>query len=488
MFKSYNFFFFIVIWVLSCNQAENIKIADGKVEGSLSKHTGVTTKMVKLARAKTSLGLNDLYILAVEQTERIAIKEEALTQAKAQKHIAIASWIPSLSFRHNRNYTIPNHDAHDREVRNRDNLVNAILNPTPQAGTTTTTSSTISQLNPSALPGDMLQLTVPVMTGLNEYSAFKNAKELINVRRYEAEFEAARLYLELAQLYFTILQIERSIKVKKDIQKITKGIVRELKRRVRLGKSRKSELLNAQSQFARVEADLLKTEDNLQTQRASLATKTGVNPNTPLIEPEEWKSSSLSLEQALKKVEERADVKAAEYSMKVADSNLTKAWGGHLPTISLNSYYRLPRHNVPHNKDIFTQFVVQIPLLSAGTITASVKQAESAKRQAELTLSQTKRMAVEDVQTAYKGYKNSKGVLSAYREALDAAELSHRVQKQDYSQQLSTTLDLFNSLNSLHNAKNDYNTVLLQKELNRIWLGVATGEIPERKSDSKGDD
>ncbi|EMO25005.1 hypothetical protein LEP1GSC170_5036 [Leptospira interrogans serovar Bataviae str. HAI135] len=54
--------------------------------------TGVTTEKIKSILPKQELTIDELYAFAVERTERIALKEEAIQQADAQKAAAFASF------------------------------------------------------------------------------------------------------------------------------------------------------------------------------------------------------------------------------------------------------------------------------------------------------------------------------------------------------------------------------------------------------------
>ncbi|MCB1142338.1 MAG: TolC family protein [Leptospiraceae bacterium] len=465
--------------VLSC-KSETIKINDGKIEKSITRHTGVTNQMLAEAKQKKKLNLGDLFVLAVEQTERIAIRQEALVQAEARKSAAWGGFFPSLSYRHLENFTIPDHRKHDREINRRNEIANALLGvPTDS---TSTTGTTRTQISPAFLPGDVLVLNVPIMTGLNEYSAFKTANEMVEVRKYEAQFEAGRLYLELAQLYYNILQLENTITTNRNILSVTENIIKELKYRVQLGKSRSAELYNASSQLAKLEADLQKSEDDLQILKSNLLTKIGSKTEVELeLEslPEELK---LPMELAMKKSDNRPDVRAAEFNLNAARAEIKRAWGGHLPTVSLNGYYRIPRSGQPRNRDIFTQFVVQIPLLSAGTISSAVKEAESAGRQAEMVLEETKRTAGDEIRTTYRSYVNSGKILEAYKKSMEAAELNYKFQKRDLSQKLATSLDVFNALNTLQSSQNDYSRIQLQRYLYRVAFEIAIGNIPIKKS------
>ena len=152
-----------------------------------------------------------------------------------------------------------------------------------------------------------------------------------------------------------------------------------------------------------------------------------------------------------------------------------------MPTASVDTFYTFPSGHTANTakKDLVNQFIVQVPLISMGTITAAVKQAESVRRQAELQLTQSVRFAREEVRKAYNSYANSKMAEESYLAALNAMENNYEVVKRDYFRKSETSLDLLNAQIALKNAKEDLSRTLLQKQLNLVWLKVAIGKYPE---------
>jgi outer membrane protein len=147
----------------SCT-SEAIKVGDGEIEKPLQDVAGVRREDLASAQSKLDaqgpgspgLTLPDLYALAVDRTERLAIKQEKVIQAESDRNRAVGSWIPSLSFRETRLGTLPDHKDEDRERRQRNQLAAIALN-NPALATTTTSSS----LPPNLSTGRRLVLHVP---------------------------------------------------------------------------------------------------------------------------------------------------------------------------------------------------------------------------------------------------------------------------------------------------------------------------------------
>ena len=269
-------------------------------------------------------------------------------------------------------------------------------------------------------------------------------------------------------------------KAKKDILEFTKESKKEITRRVGLGRNKPSELTNITAQIAKLEAEILGITDTLSQMRDTLSFLTGLDSEFKVKAINEL-PLDFEIEQAEKTVENRYDVNAAKLNLEIAKSEVLKAYGGHLPTASVDTFYTFPSGHTANTakKDLVNQFIVQVPLISMGTITAAVKQAESVRRQAELQLTQSVRFAREEVRKAYNSYANSKMAEESYLAALNAMENNYEVVKRDYFRKSATSLDLLNAQIALKNAKEDLSRTLLQKQLNLVWLKVAIGKYPE---------
>lgn len=491
--------FILLVGLLWACTSEPVKVGSNEVEKPLQDATGVTTADVTSAQnnspdisnptgpstteSKPSLTLDEIYALAVTRTERMAIRQESVIQAEAQKNQAVGSWIPSLSFRDTQSTYFPNNHAKIAREQQQQRQLQAILTGQSLLAASTTSSSTLT----TGVPSRALVLHVPIFTGLNEYAGVKAAEPLIQQRRRELFHDAGRFYLEIAQAYFTVLQYESSLKSQEEVLTLSRQNLAQLEYFVSLGKVRRTDLSSARTTIARSEATIQATRDTLSSNRERLATLTGTAPSAILKRDLVWAEPGFTRDQADAVADQRADVEAARAGLEVAKASVTAAWGGHLPSVFVDGYYGLPQHNKTYTKDIYAQLTIQVPIFSGGVTTAKIKEAESAKRQAELSLTQTRRLAALEIRQAYDAWRASREEVIAYKKALDAAHQNYAFQSDYYGRRLVTVLDLLTSLTSLAQAKDDYERAVLQEKLNRIWIGVSVGELPVRRpSSTKG--
>ncbi|WP_370602227.1 TolC family protein [Leptospira kirschneri] len=459
--------FFIFVFAIGCTDDSGIRTGDGIVEPRLEEVTGVTTAKIKSILPEQELTIDELYAFAVERTERIALREEAIQQADAQKAAAFASFFPSLSLVYNKFYRIPGPNSHFNPF---------YTEPNPLTG-----SSSTSSLPPTVGPGTRLLLSIPILNGINQYTTYKAAGALTNVRLNEARYESGRLYLEIAQAYYNVLQLKEIILLEEKKTDLVRKTIQERRRLFSLGKITRADLSGAEADFSRSEAYLEDFKYQLKQAEMALESLIGAGEGgLRLAIPKEV----ISIPQNLlpeERIAKRYDVIAAKENLKAAEFNLKKAWGGHLPSVTLNNYYTIPEHNTTPNKDITMQLSINVPLLSAGTITAGVKQAESALRQAELQLSQTKRIATDEIRKAYESSLNSARLLSLYSKARNSAESNLSSQRRGFSFKTVSRLELLVSETSFLDSEIAYRKAYYQHSLNTIWYSVAIGELPKLK-------
>lgn len=75
-------------------------------------------------------------------------------------------------------------------------------------------SNTSTATSPLVRPGARLVLHIPIMTGLNEWTSYKNSKHEVKLRHLELRYDEGRMFLEIAQAYYNLLQLESNLENK----------------------------------------------------------------------------------------------------------------------------------------------------------------------------------------------------------------------------------------------------------------------------------
>jgi outer membrane protein len=412
----------------------------GKIKKLLEEVTGITDSDVMKAGSKKVLTLFDVYALAVKKTEAMAIEGEKYIQAETRKSQAIGAMLPRVSLRATKIY------------------------PETKTGT-----------YPSSRTNMSLYARQPIITGLQEWYSYKGSQYEIRLRRYELFHNAGLFLMEVAQYFYRVLRIEQTLKDKEEIIALYKKTMDELRRRVRVGRSRQTEVLRVNTEIFKLEADIKSLQKELKSARMALSALSSISPKSILKEGE-LSGFAYSPEGLQGLMRDRWDIRAAREEVRFAETRLRVEQGGHLPTIYLEGYYRLYERDKT-GRDYYGALGAELPLFSGGIVSARIREAESARRQAKLRLSRTLRNAETDIRDAYQRWESTQKEMEAYKNALVTAERNYRAIMREFRLNLVTILDVFTALTSLYNAREDYETIKLQNSLNRIRLGVAVSEF-----------
>jgi len=404
--------------------------------------TGIGPGDLKQALRKNALTLFDAYVLSLYRAEGLSIAGEDYTQAAARRRQAFGSFLPRISLKAQKIFPEDN-------VRNQ-----------------------------SAVSGSGVSLygRQPIITGLDEWSAFKLARSDMAFRKMQIGVAANGILLDVARSFYQLLQVEFSLKNREEVIGLHRRMISELNRRVALGRSRRSEVLKTLSQVALLEAEVQSLKNERERAVRDFQTVTNTGPGKKITD-----YRSMEGPPPLKKPEDvlprRWDVKSSEYGLEIARAKLCAARGGHLPSLYVEGAYRLYQENSSGPRDYYAGIGAELPLFSGGITSARVSEAKSLVRQSKLMKSLTTRRALQDITDALEGYRSSGQETVAYRKALDAAEKNYRSTVSEYRLNLVTILDVLTSLTLLRQTRDDYERMVLQHRLDRIRLGVATGEF-----------
>ncbi|MBI5631258.1 MAG: TolC family protein [Elusimicrobia bacterium] len=334
-------------------------------------------------------------------------------------------------------------------------------------------SSTFTQRNREQ---SQLVLHQPIFSGLREYLALRAAKS--RTRAAELGLERARqlLYQDVGRAYLDVLSVQTEIAVRQALSGITQKRVAELEERRKLGRSRKSELLAAESQRAQIEADLAAARGRRLVAQVFLQFLLGTDEDMSV---EDLPTpAARSLEAGLAAVASRPDVEASRRTQEGSWSEVVLARRQRWPSLFLDGNYYLKRPPGFQDRvkwDVL--FTVQLPLYAGGSVGAQARQAEARWRSSEQGLSLVLRRARLELGAARRDLDSALSVVKALEAAAELSEANAVAQAEDYRLGMVTNLDVLGSLNSLQETR----LKLDQARIGSLWadirLWVAEGRI-----------
>ncbi len=338
--------------------------------------------------------------------------------------------------------------------------------------------SVFSLANP---PTDSLYLsgTETIFSGLTQVAAVKGAGANIDVQKYALLNQSRLLLLNVASAFYNVLALEESdqaLTTSKDLNEKTLALEKKWQK---MGRSRTADVSNTQAQLMQVDADLESDRNQLVQARETLATLANIKPDQILISNETYNMPSHVMDRIQSLVDDRPDVKSAAANVAVSDAYLLQAHGEHLPTLQAQGTYYLDKEGSVPSPEWTVGLTASLPLFEGGQIVAQEDQAASKKRQAEMQLSLARRSAQDDIREANKSLVESIGETAAYQKAVHAYQQDYQDVMHDLKLNLTTNLELLQTLSSLENAKISFIKAKYQTLYDQVWLDVATGKLPK---------
>lgn len=400
------------------------------------------------ARAGEPLSLEGCWAAALARSETVAQQRELTAQAQEHVTQAVGSVVPNVSA-----------------------VGSYLVQQTPPSGLAST-------LSPSTQPFAKLTATQPLFQGFREFAGLRAAKKLVTAQA-EAERQAeVQLYQDVAAAFYAVLSAERSVATFATELKAYDDRIAELDERVRVGRSRLSDILATRTARATLTAQAEQARGALLVARDTLAFLTGAKADVALSDEPADAPAPASLDDYLGAVDARPDVKSASARLDSARDGVSFAEGAYWPTVGLTGNYYLKRTGSLQDVKWDAQLALTVPLFTGGVNTSRVREAKSQVRQDEAGLSLARRGAEQELRTAWARYTADFAQVAALRTAVDLADKTYQQQKDDYRLGLANNLDVLTALASLQEVQRALDGARYLVLADRARLEAAAGRRP----------
>jgi outer membrane protein len=367
--------------------------------------------------ATRPLTLEDAYAAALRRSETIASQSELIHQAEERYQQARGALLPNVN-----------------------GVASYTWQETPPSGVNVTPS------NLSHQPLAKLTATQPLFQGFREFAGLRQTRALIGAQNEDYQNARLSLFKDVLQNYYNILTIERDMSNLEEEIRQNEEREKDIRGRVRIGRSRQAELLNVQATIATLRAQIEQLRGQRQVARDTFAFLTGLDPETPLRDAEEVPEQFGPLTDYLAGLEQRPDVQANEKRLVASQESVRVARGAHLPSIDLNGNYYLDRPGYLKDINWDVTLALTVPIYAGGALQSKVREAASQRTQAELSVSQVRRLAEQEIRSLYQTVLLDRAQLHAFDQATSAARRSFEAQSREYRLGLVTNLDVLQAL------------------------------------------
>lgn len=424
---------------------------------------GIVTAAIVLAfaavpaSAADALTLDDYFAAALKRSEVVATQVELIRQAEERYQQARATIFPA---------------------------VNGIVGYTQQEATPAGSLPTSSIANRQSQV--RLNVTQPLFRGFREFAGLRQTQALIGAQSQDYFNAQIQLFRDVAQNFYTILSTEQ------DLRNLEEEIVQNQKReaelnsRVRIGRSRTSEVLTVQSTISTLRAQVEQLQAQLRAAREAFAFLSGLDAGTPLNDVETLPAEVEPLSDYLGNIDERPDLRASQQRLAAADENVAIARGARLPSVDLTGNYYLARSGgLIGDVSWDVQLALTVPLYAGGGLESRVRESLSQRTQAELALNQLRRQAEQQIRSAYDNTVYDRAQLAALECATDTARRNYEVQSREYRLGLVTNLDVLQALTTYLENQRALDRARFTAKLNYLTLQAASVRRPVLQGDAR---
>jgi len=392
--------------------------------------------------------LAQVYDKALQNSERIAVSQEAVRQAEALYKETLGTAGPELFFRHQSIWQ-------DR------------------TGVGGNTSATITQ---SPQNEGSFRLRRENFTGYRELAALRSGGSLVEQREWEKARVEQLLLQDVAAAFYGALEAEESLGSTRKLIDLTEDRLAEQRRRVRLGRSRETEALGTDYQIATLRAQEDLAARDVDAHRDLLGFLTGVPVGA--LRAGDGAVEAAGLDAYLARTPNRPDVRAAAEAAGVARAAVRVARADHLPSADVNAGVYAYRPNAREEINWDATLGVELPIFSWNAVNGRVKAARAEQRQAELELRAAQRQADLDIRNAHRDLLSARRRLEIRERAVSVARRDYELQARDDKRGLVTPLDVLESLDRLNAAELALNNARLDARLAALNLEIAAGAAP----------
>lgn len=295
-------------------------------------------------------------------------------------------------------------------------------------------------------------------------------------RTHEKTRAEQLLLVDVANAFYLLLEQHEDLETLGTTRTTLLERMEELKEREKLGRSRPSEVVSAEAQLRRVEAEIERVRSQKVIARQLLEFLTGRDPIEEITDSEPSLPSLETEEKHLTKAGKRPDVQAAEEAWRAAQKKVSVARGALFPTVALEGNYYVERAGAAEDVNWDVALKVDAPIFQGGDHAGAMKEATARERQAKLQYQKAERAASLDIRDATARLKAAVARSAALEKAMKASEEDYRFQVEDYRLSLVNNLDVLQALQALQEARREYLHATYEAKRLYWQLRIATGE------------
>lgn len=292
--------------------------------------------------------------------------------------------------------------------------------------------------------------------------------------------------VRLVNRYFqTLLAYENVVLARNNLEANEKHIV-AAQRRFDSGEGTITDVRETSARRDLSRAELLQRQDALVVARRELQEMVGVSPSRlvalspkfvarPLDPPalSDWMAMAMKA---------NAEIRSAEQGLRVAEREIDRNFGGHLPSVDVVASRRVVERETisTRNQDSATTSVgvqVNLPIFSGGLTSAQVDQARHNRDRASAELAATRERIAVEVTRQYQGVVSGMERIRALEIAVKSTSDALIAVERGYQAGTRSVVDILDAQEQVYRSRLDLTQARLEFVLARLMLSAAAGSL-----------
>jgi outer membrane protein len=408
--------------------------------------------------------LEELYKIALENSEKIRFSEEELYISEQSRDKATSVLMPRLSaFGGYAKYSEEKFSAGGQVIQ------------------------------PQQASSWGLRLDQSLSLSGREITALHISLKGVEKSRFDLFATRESYIMNVTSAYYDVLKAKKFLDIAKaNVQRLTKHRDAALVR-LKVGEVTKTALLRAEAELSGAKSELVKAENNLKLLRAVLSRVVGIYSEFDI--KESLISQDLELKEDYllpqpcslpplecykqKAFEERADLKSLEIQKRIAEKQVSYAIGSFFPNISIEGVWlrqeQKPLSPLFNKESIYGAVKINFPFFEGGLRKAEVREAEARKRQADLLYDDLKKTIGVEVENAYLDFITLKGILKSLEDQLVFARDNFNSVTRQFEFGLANSIDVMDANTLFITAERQYSEARYNFLASQVRLKKAMG-------------
>ena len=314
----------------------------------------------------------------------------------------------------------------------------------------------------------------------------------LQVVQAEAQFKSAQndLILRVAKAYFNVLIAQDTVELAEKQKAAITEQLEQAKRNFEVGTATITDTHEAQSRYDLVSAQEIASRSDLEIKKRELQQLTNTMPDElrQLGDKFQLEPPQPAVQKKWVDMAEQGNLQlaVARAGAELANREVKRSFGGHLPTVDLVANYSKNYANGgsfgfgsdSRNKSVGVQ--VNVPLFEGGATQSKFREAQANRDRARQELENARRNVDTQTRQAYLGVVNGIAQVKALQAALKSSQSLLESSKLGEQVGVRTNLDVLNAQQQLYSTRRDLYQAEYNYLISELQLKAATGQLSEK--------